>query len=167
MSKRPGPDAGQEQLAERRFGRHRVEQHGYGGWQQNAERAAGRDEAGGEPRRIAALAHLWNAGGADGRAGGGRRAGHGGEQAAGQHVGDAEPAGDAMKPGVQRHIEVAAGIGPADRRALQDEQRDGENDDVRHLLIDVLRDRTGRGRRHEQDHEGGGDNAERKGDGDP
>ena len=42
------PDAGEEQPAERLLGGHRIEDHGDRGRQQDAERAAGRDDAGRE-----------------------------------------------------------------------------------------------------------------------
>ena len=161
-SSRPGPDAGEEQPAERFFRRDRKQDHGDRGRQQDAERAAGGDDAGGEAAGIAALAHLGNAGRADRRAGRGRGARHRREQRAGEDVGDAEPAGNAMQPGMQRRIEVLAGAGLADRRTLEDEQRDRQQRDRGHFLVDVLRHGIERGGRHVDRHEHDRDRAERE-----
>ncbi len=102
-------DRGEKQAAERLFGRYRVEDHGDRRRQQDAERAARRDDSGREAARIAALAHFRNAGRADRRAGRGRGPSHGGEQRAGEHIGDAEPARNAVHPGMECAIEVLAG----------------------------------------------------------
>src|SRR5216683_5352560 len=83
---------------------------------------------------------------------------------AGDDDGDAEAAGNAMQPGMERRVEIAAGARLADRRAFEDEERDGEERDARHLLIDVLRDGGDRGAGHEEQHEPDRDGAQRKGD---
>ena len=157
-----GADAGEEQPAERFFRRDRKQDHGDRGRQQNAERAAGGDDAGGEAAGIAALAHLRDAGRADRRAGRGRRSRHRREQRAGKYVGDAEPAGHAMQPGMQRRIQILSRAGFADRRALQDEQRDRQQRDRGHFLVDVLRHGIERGRGHVDAHEHHRDRAQRK-----
>jgi hypothetical protein len=69
-----------------------------------------------------------------------------------------------MHPGVNGRIEVRPGAGPADRRALEDEERDRQESDRRHLLIDVLRDGIDRSGRYYGDHEHGRDRAQRGGD---
>ena len=147
---------------ERFFRGDRKQDHGDRGRQQDAERAAGGDDAGGETAGIAALAHFRNAGRADRRTGCRRRAGHRGEQRAGEHVGDAEPAGDPVQPGMQRRVEILAGARFADRRALEDEQRDRQQRDRRHFLVDVLRHGIERGRRHVDRHEHHRDRAQRE-----
>ena len=157
-----GSDAGQEQPRQRFFRRHREQDHGDRWRQQNAERAAGGDDAGGEAAGITALAHFRNAGRADRRTGGGRRSCHRREQRAGKHVGDAEPAGDAMQPGMQRRIQVLAGAGAADRSALENEQRDRQQRDRGHFLVDVLGNGIERGRGHVDAHEHHGDRAQRE-----
>ena len=157
-----GADAGQEQPAQRFFRGDREQDHGDRRRQQNAERAAGGDDAGGKSAGIAALAHFRNAGRADRRAGRGRRSCHRREQRAGKNVGDAEPAGHAMQPRMQRRIQILAGAGPADRGALEDEQRDRQQRDRGHFLVDVLRHGIERGRGHVDAHEHHGDRAQRK-----
>ena len=158
-------DGGQEQPAERLLGGDRIENHGDRWRQQDTERAAGRDDAGREARRIAALAHFRDPGRADGRAGGGRGARHGGKQRAGEHIGDAEAARNALHPGVQRAIEILARRRAADGGTFQDEQRNGQERDRGHFLVDVLRDGIDRTARHEHDHEQGRGGPERKRDG--
>ena len=157
-----GSDAGEEQPAQRFFRGDREQDHGDRGRQQDAERAAGGDDAGGEAAGIAALAHFRDAGRADRRAGGGRGSGHRREQRAGKHVGDAEPAGHPMQPGVQRRVQILAGAGFADRSALQDEQRDRQQRDRGHFLVDVLRHGIERGRGHVDAHEHHRDRAQRE-----
>jgi len=68
-----------------------------------------------------------------------------------------------MEPGVQRGIKIVAGARFADRCTLEDEERNGEERDARHLLVDVLGDSADRSRRHEQHHEADSDGAEREG----
>jgi len=160
----PRTDAGEEQPAKRLFGRDRVEDHRDRRRQQDAERAAGGDDAGGEPAGIAALAHFRNAGRADRRAGRRRRAGHRGKQGAGEDVGDGEAARHLVHPDMQGGIEILAGPRLADRRTLEDEQGDRQQGDRGHFLVDVLGDHVERGRRHEPHHEDQGDGAEREGD---
>ncbi len=155
-------DAGEEQPAQRFFRGDREQDHGDRGRQEDAERAAGGDDAGGESAGITALAHFRDAGGADRRAGGGRGARHRCEQRAGKHVGDAEPAGHAMQPGVQRRIQILPGARFADRRALQDEERDRQQRDRGHFLVDVLGHGIERGGGHVDAHEHHRDRAERK-----
>ena len=157
-------DAGQEQAAERLFGGDREQDHGDGRRQQNAESAAGGDDAGGEARRVAAPAHLRDAGAADRRAGRRARSGHRREEGAGEDVGDAQAAGDPVHPGMNCRIEVGAGARFADRRALQNEQRNRQQSNVGDLLVDVLGDGIERCGGHEQGHEDDGDPAQREGD---
>lgn len=80
-------------------------------------------------------------------------------------LGDAEAAGDLVHPGVQRRIEILPRPRLADGRALQDEERDRQEGDGSHLLIDVLRHRIEGGGRHEADHEQHRHRAQRKRDG--
>ena len=140
-----GSDAGEEQPAEGFFRGNREQDHGDRGRQQDAERAAGGDDPGGQPAGVAALAHFGDTGRADRRAGRRRGARHGREQRAGKHVGDAKPAGNPVQPGMQRRIEILAGARLADRHAFQDEQRDRQQRDRGHFLVDVLRHRIERG----------------------
>ena len=116
--------AGEEQPADRGLGGDAVEDEGDRRRDQDAERAAGADRAGGDVVRIAAAAHLRNAHLADRRAAGRRRAGQRGEDRAGAEVGDDEAAGQAVEPAVERLVEVLAGRRRADRRAHHHEHRD-------------------------------------------
>ncbi len=158
----PRADAGEEQPAERLLGGDRVQDHRDRRRQQDAERPARGDDAGREAGRVAALPHLRDAGAADRRARRRARSRHGREQRAREHVRDAEAAGNLPHPRVHRRIEVLAGRRLADRRALEDEERDRQQRDARHLLVDVLRDGVERRRRHEEVHEGDRDRAERE-----
>ena len=121
-----GEDAGQEQAADRGFRGDAIKDEGDGGGDQDAEGAAGADRAGSEGRADAAAEHLRHADLAD--RGGGRRRGaaDGGEDAAGEDVGDDEAAGQAGEPSVQALVDVRAGPADADRCAQQDKERDGE-----------------------------------------
>src|SRR5450755_2716834 len=78
--------AGEEQTADRGFGGNAVEDEGDRRWNQDTERAAGADRAGGHVVRIAAPSHLRNSHLADGRAAGGRGAGERGEDGAGAEI---------------------------------------------------------------------------------
>ena len=147
-------EARQEEPPERDLRRHGIEQHGDGRWQQDAKCAARSDDTRGKAARIAARAHFGDAGRTDRRAGGGGRPRHRCEQAAGDRIGNAEATGHTMQPGMQGQIEIAARIGTPDRRPLQNEKRDRQDDRVGELLIEVLRDRIDRGQWHEQEHEG-------------
>jgi hypothetical protein len=120
----PRADAGEEQPTQRFLRGDREQDHGDGRRQQDAERAAGGDDPCGKAAGIAALAHLGDAGRTDRRAGRGRGARHRREQRAGEYVGYAQATGHAMQPGMQRRIEILTGAGLADRRPLEDEQRD-------------------------------------------
>ena len=73
-----------------------------------------------------------------------------------------EPAGHAVQPGMQRRIEVLAGAGLADRRALQDEKRDRQQRDRGHFLVDVLGHGIERCRGHVDAHEHHRDGTERE-----
>ena len=139
-----------------------VQDHRDRGRQQDTERPPRGDYARCEAGRVAALAHLRNSGAADRRARRRTRSRHGREQRAGEDVGDAQPARNALHPCVHREIEVPAGVGPSDRRSLQDEERNRQERDARHLLVDVLRHGVERGRRHEEIHEQNRDEAERE-----
>ena len=101
--------AGEEQTADRGLGGDAVEDEGDRRRDQNAERAAGADRAGGHVVRIAAPAHLRNAHLADGGAAGGRRAGERGEDGAGAEIGNDQAAGHAIKPAVERLVKILAG----------------------------------------------------------
>ncbi len=120
----PRHHAGDEQTADRGLGGDAVEDEGDRRRNQNAERAAGADRAGGDVVRIAAPAHLRNAHLADGRAAGRRRAGERGEDRAGAEIGDHQPARQAVEPAVERLVEILAGRRGADRRAHHHEHRD-------------------------------------------
>ncbi len=159
-----GAYPGQEQAAQRLFGRHRVQYHGDRRRQQDTQRAAGGDDAGREAGRVAALAHFGDAGRADRRAGGRRGTSHGREQRAGKHVGDAQSTGYLVQPGVDRRIQVFAGRRLADGRALQDKQRYRQQRDRGHFLVYVLGDGIERAGRHAEVHEAGRHHAQRKGD---
>ena len=148
-----GTDTGDEQLADRLLGDDAIEDQGQRGRDQDAQRAAGRDDAGRQSGRIAALAHLGNARGTDRRTGGGTRSAHRGEHRAGHHVGGAEAAGDASHPAVERGIQVAAGARLADCRAHQDEQRNGQQDEIVELRIQGFGDQPHGFRRHVEQHE--------------
>ena len=158
-------NAGEEQAAEGFFRSDRKQDHGDRGRQQDAERAAGGDDSCRETAGIAALAHLGDAGRADRRTGRGRGARHRREQRAGEYVGDAQATGHAMQPGMQRRIEILTGARLADRRPLEDEQRDREQRDRGHFLVDVLRHGIQRCRGHEDRHEDDSDSTQGKGDG--
>ena len=127
----------------------------------------GGDNARGKARRIAALAHLWDAGASRWPSRWRARS-------------RPSPRTDRrqacwrcpIRPGCGRARRAGPRKGPAPRRTcrsppLKNEQRNGENDDIRQLLINILRDGAGRSGGHEQDHEARGDHAEREGDGDP
>ena len=122
--------AGEEQPADRGLGGDAVEDERDRRRDQDAERAAGADRAGGDVVRIAAPAHLRNAHLADGRAAGGRGAGERGEDRAGAEVGDHQAAGHAVEPAVERLVEVLAGGRRADRRAHHHEHRDRDQREV-------------------------------------
>jgi hypothetical protein len=104
-----GTEAGEKQAPERLFRRDGIEDHGDRRRQQDAQRTSGRDDAGGQPRRIATPSHFRNASAADRGASGRARSRHRREQRAGHHIGDAETAGHAIEPHVQRIIEIGAG----------------------------------------------------------
>ncbi len=157
---KPGKYAGKEQPAERLFGGDRIEDHGDRRRQQDAERAAGGDHAAGEAAGIAAPPHFRNAGRADRRTGRRRGTGHRRKDGAGQHVGDAKAAGHAMHPRMQGQVQVLSGARFSDGGALEDEQRDGQERDRRHFLVNVLRHRIERRRGHEEQHEHERDAAE-------
>ena len=129
-----------------------------------AEQVAGGDQARREALRIAPSQQLRDPGRADRRARGRARPAHGREHRAGEHVGDAESAGNAMQPGVERAVHVGAGAGLADRRTHQHEQRNGQQREVIQTLEELVRHLAEVGGRHEQRHERQRRQAERKGD---
>ena len=118
--------AGDEQAADRGFGGDAVEDKGDRRRNQDAERAAGADRAGGHVVRIAAPPHLRNAHLADGRAAGRRRAGERGKDGAGAEIGNHQAARHPVKPTVERFVEVLAGGRRADGGAHHHEHRDGD-----------------------------------------
>src|SRR4051794_28415535 len=67
-----------------------------------------------------------------------------------------------MHPGMQRAIEILPGARAPDGGALEDEQRNRQQRDRRHLLVNVLGDGIDRRCRHERDHEQRRHRAERK-----
>ena len=136
----PGHHAGNEQPADRGFGGDAVEDEGDRRRDQNAERAAGADRAGGDVVRVAAPAHFRNAHLADGGAAGGRRAGERGEDGAGAQVGNHQPARQAVEPAVERLVEVLAGGRGTDRRAHHHEHRDGDQRELVETGIERLGD---------------------------
>jgi hypothetical protein len=107
-----------------------VEDHGDAGRDQDAQRAAGGDRAGGEVGVVAALAHLGDAHLADRRAGRRRGTGERREQRAGAEVGNHQRAGHAVQPARQRLVEVGAGARGSDRRAHDDEHRQGHQGEI-------------------------------------
>ena len=117
----PRQHAGKKQPADRGLGGDPVQDEGDRRRDQDAERAAGADRAGGHVVRVAAPAHFRNAHLADGGAAGGRRARERGKDRAGSDIGDHQTAGHAIEPAVERLVEVLAGGRRADRRAHHDE----------------------------------------------
>jgi hypothetical protein len=69
-----------------------------------------------------------------------------------------------MQPGMQRHIEVLPGARSPDRGTLQDEQRDRQQRDRGHFLVDIFGHGIERGMRHINAHEHHRDRAQREGD---
>ena len=132
--------AGEEQPADRRLGGDAVQDERDRRRDQDAERAAGADRAGGDVVRIAAPAHLGDAHLADRRAAGGRRAGQRGEHRAGAEIRDDEPARHAVEPAVERFVEVLARGRGADRRAHHHEHRDRHQREVVQARIERLGD---------------------------
>ena len=155
-------DAGEEQSPERLLGRDRVQDHRDRRRQQDAERAAGSDDACRETRRVAALAHFRNARAADRGTGCRARSRHRRKQRASEHVGNPEAPRNALHPRMHRQIQVAAGVGAADRGPLENEQRDRQQRDARHFLVHVLGHGIERCSRHEDVHEGHGYDAQCK-----
>jgi hypothetical protein len=159
-----GDDAGDEQLADRLLGDDAVDDQRQRGRDEDAQRAAGGDEAGGQFLRVAALPHLRDAHAAHGGAGGRAGAAHGGEHRAAEDVGHAEAAGQLVEPAMRRLVEVRRRPRLADRRAHQDEQRDGEQGEVVQLAVERLGDVLQVARRHEEEHEAERHAAQREGD---
>ena len=135
-----GNHAGDEQPADRGLGGDAVEDEGDRRRNENAERAAGADRAGGDLVRIAAAAHLRNAHLADGGAAGGRRAGERREDRAGAEIGNHQPAGQPVEPAVERLVEILAGRRGADRRAHHHEHRDRDQGEFVEAGIEGLGD---------------------------
>ena len=117
--------AGKEQTADRGFGGNAVEDEGDRRRNQDTERAAGANRAGGHVVRIAAPPHFRNSHLADGGAAGGRRAGERGEDGAGAEIGNDQSARQAVKPAVERLVKILAGRRRADRGAHHHEHRNG------------------------------------------
>jgi hypothetical protein len=80
------------------------------------------------------------------------------------HIGDTQATRHAAHPDMQRRIEILAGTAAAYRGAFEDEERDREQGDRGHFLVDILRHRIERCRRHEDDHENGRHQAQCEGD---
>ncbi len=103
------PDACHEQFADRLLGGEAVQDQRQRRRNQDAECAAGGDQAGGECVRVAALPHFRNARGPNRRAGRGARAAHRREHRAGEGVGQSETTRHLVQPAIQRVVEVCAG----------------------------------------------------------
>ena len=159
-----GDHAGNEQPADRSLGGDAVEDEGDRRRNQNAERAAGADRAGGDLVRVAAPAHFRNAHLADGGAAGGRRAGERGKDGAGAQVGNHQPARQAVEPAVERFVEVLAGGRGTDRRAHHHEHRDGDQRELVETGIEGLGDDMHAVEALEDQQENNGDRAEPEGD---
>ena len=119
-----GHDAGDEQFADVLLGDQAVDREHRGRRDHDAERAAGRDHAGGEALRIAVFAHLRIGDLGEGGGGGDRGAADRREAAAGGDGGDAEPAAEMAEEGVGGAEQLAAHAGGRGERAHQQKQRD-------------------------------------------
>ncbi len=119
-----GNDAGDEQLADVLLGDDAVDREHGRGRQHRAQRAAGRDHAGGEGLRIAEAAHFRIGHRRERRSRRHRRAADRGKAAAGRDGGDAEPAAQMPDKSVGGAEQVAAHAGIADEGAHQQEHRD-------------------------------------------
>ena len=74
------------------------------------------------------------------------------KQRAGKHIGNAQTTGDAVHKGVHGRIEILTGARAADCSPFQDKQRNGQQGDRRHFLVDILCDGIEGGMRHEDRH---------------
>ena len=119
-----GQEARREQAPDRGLGGDAVDDQRDRGRDQDAERAAGADRAGGDARRVAALAHLRHAHLADRSAGRGRRPAERREDRAGAEIRGEQPARHPVQPALQRLVQIGAGARAGDRAAHQDEHRD-------------------------------------------
>ena len=128
----PRYDAGDQKLADRGLGGDAVDHHGDARRDQNVERRADADCSRGQLVGIAVAAHLRHGDLRHHRGRRGAGAGHGAENAAGEHGGDGEPAPDVRAPVGGGGVEVAGE--PARRREErhQDEHRDRGQRVVRH-----------------------------------
>ena len=118
-----GHHAGKEQTADRGFRGNAVEDEGDRRRNQDSERAAGANRTGRHVVRISAPPHFRDAHLADGGAAGGRGAGERGEDGAGAEIGNDQAAGQAVKPSVERLVQILAGRRRADRGAHHHEHR--------------------------------------------
>ena len=138
-------DAGDQELADRGLRRDAVDHHRDAGRNENVERRADADRAGGQFLGIAVAAHLRHRDPRHHRGGRGARPRHRAENAAGEHGGDREPAADVRQPCRGGGIEVARQSARGREIGHQDEHRNGgelvvgdraerhEADDVEHL----------------------------------
>ena len=119
----PGQHAGEEQLADRLLGENGVDHHAGARRDQDAERAAGGDHAGGEAVAVAVAAHLRQRDLADGRRARDRGAGQRREPGAGRDRRAGEAATPMADPGIGGGVEIARHSGQGRELSHQDEQR--------------------------------------------
>jgi len=118
-----GDDGGLEHLDDRALDDHRVDDQRHRGRDQDAQGAAGRQRAGGQPGLVAHALELGQRHAPHGRGGGQRGAAHRPEAGAGADGGDGHPAAEAPDQGVDPLEEVAAEVGVGGQVAHQHEQR--------------------------------------------
>ena len=138
-------DAGEQQPADRLLGQQAVDDECGARRNQDAERAAGGDHAGGEPVAVVVAAHLGQADLAHGHRRGDARSRHGGKARAGEDGGVREPAAHMADPGIGGGIEVARHPGHRSEIAHQHEQRDDGEIVDRRILVGIGAERRERG----------------------
>ena len=118
-----GQEAGREQLADAGLGHDPVEDHDGRGRDQDAERAAGGDRAGGELVGVAVAVHRRVGDLGEGRGGGDRGAADRAEAGAGEHRRHRQAAAQVADEGVGGPVQLLRHAGPGDEVAHQDEER--------------------------------------------
>ncbi len=135
-----GNDAGDEQLADAGLGHDAVDHHDDRRRDQDAERAAGRDRAGGERVAVAVLAHRRIGHLGEGRGGRDRGAADRAEAGAGDDGGHGKPAAPVAEEAVGGVIELVGHPRAHHEVAHQDEQRDDRQRVGQPGLVGHLRD---------------------------
>ena len=125
-------DAGDQELADGGLGRDAVDHHGDARRDQDIERRADADRAGGEFVGIAVAAHFRHGDLGHHRRRGSARAGHGAEDAAGEDGGDRKPALDVRAPVAGSGVKVAREPARGGEKCHQDEHRDRRQRVIRH-----------------------------------